>query len=251
MRTVILAGGRGTRLLPYTSVLPKPLMPLGGRAILEIVVRQLARYGLRDITLSVGHLAHLIEAVFGDGGQYGVTIEYVREPVALGTAGSLRLVEGLDSTFVLQNGDLLTTLDYGALVRSHRDSGNLLTIATRERTVAMDYGVIELDGNAAGQRRVAGYREKPSFNVDVSMGIYVVEPEVLSFVPDGYVDFPDLVRTLLEAGAPVGSFRHEGLWLDIGRHDDYDQAVSLVESGELAVADETLADMCVYTPSYD
>jgi NDP-sugar pyrophosphorylase family protein len=233
-KTVILAGGRGTRLRPYTAVLPKPLMPLGERAILEFVLSQLAEQGLVDVTLSVGHLAHLIEAVFGDGENYGVEMTYVREDTPLGTAGPLRLVEGLEKTFLVLNGDVVTTLDYRNLIRSHRASGNVLTIATRKRETKMDYGVLSLEPGDEPLRRLVGYEEKPVVETMVSMGIYAVEPQALEFIPEGrYFDFPELVQALLSAGAPVGSFVHDGLWLDIGRHDDYEEAVALWESGEL------------------
>jgi NDP-mannose synthase len=234
IKTVILAGGKGTRLAPYTSVLPKPLLPLGDRAILEVVMHQLAGQGFVDITLSVGHLAHLIEAVLGDGAGRNVDISYVREDVPLGTAGSLRLVEGLEDTFLVLNGDLVTTFDYREVVRDHQASGNLLTIATKGRRVKIDYGVIAVE--AVGDlHRVVRYEEKPVLDSIVSMGIYVMEPQVLDFIPDsGYFDFPDLVHELLDAGVPIGAFLYDGLWLDIGRHEDYEQAVALWEEGRLA-----------------
>ena len=236
VKTVILAGGKGARLKPYTAVLPKPLMPLGDRAILEIVIRQLARQGLVDITLSVGHLAHVIEAVFGDGRDHNVELTYVREDAPLGTAGSLRLVEGLDDTFLMLNGDLVTTFDFRDLVKHHRASGNLLTIATRKRQVDVDYGVLTVErGNESGSQ-VVGFTEKPQLEFTVSMGIYVLEPAALNLIPrEGYFDFPDLVRNALRANAPVGAFEYDGLWLDIGRQADYDQAIRMVEEGKLAV----------------
>ena len=234
IKTVILAGGKGTRLAPYTSVLPKPLLPLGDRAILELVMHQLARQGFVDITLSVGHLAHLIEAVLGDGAGRSVDITYVREDVPLGTAGSLRLIEGLEDTFLVLNGDLVTTLDYRDLVRDHQASGNLLTIATKRRRVKIDYGVIAVEAGAGALHRVVRYEEKPVLDPMVSMGIYVMEPQVLDFIPEGgYFDFPDLVQKLLDAGAPIGAFAYDGMWLDIGRHADYEEAVALWEEGRL------------------
>jgi NDP-sugar pyrophosphorylase family protein len=234
IKTIILAGGKGTRLSPHTLVLPKPLLPLGDRAILEFVIRQLAQQGLVDITLSVGHLAHLIEAVFGDGAGHGVDITYVREDVPLGTAGSLGLVEGLDDTFLVLNGDLVTTLVYREIIRSHKASNNVLTIATRRREVKIDYGVIDIDAVGEHRHRVVRYDEKPVLDRMVSMGIYVMEPQVLDFIPEnGYFDFPDLVQALLAAEAPIGSFVYDGLWLDIGRHEDYEQAVALWEDGTL------------------
>lgn len=222
-RAIIFAGGRGTRLAPFTTILPKPLMPIGDRSILELVIAQLAECGIADVTLCVGYLSHLIEAVIGDGAAHGVEIDYVREEQALGTAAPLRLVEGLDDTFVAMNGDVLTTLDYGELLRHHRAAGNMITIATRQRPIQIDYGVLHI--RAAGDR-VYKYIEKPQRTSTVSMGIYVVEPAALAYIPpDGHFDFPDLVKALLRAQEPVGALRFEGLWFDIGRRDDYEEAV--------------------------
>lgn len=224
-KAAILAGGRGTRLAPYTSILPKPLMPIGDRAILEIVVDQLVRQGFSDIALSVGYLSHLIRAVFDHRTLTDTTITYVQEEKALGTAGPLRLIEGLDETFLAMNGDVLTTLDYRALVRHHHESGNLLTIATHERTVKIDYGVLYLDGVESRSGRVQAYEEKPEIASLVSMGVYVIEPQALDHIPDHkYFDIPDLVHSLLLAGKPVGAFTYDGLWFDIGRKDDYELA---------------------------
>lgn len=226
---VVLAGGRGTRLAPYTSVLPKPLMPIGESSILEIVLGQLNSHGITSVTLCVGYLSHLIKAVIGDRTASG-QITYVQEETALGTAGPLRLVSGLDSTFVVMNGDVLTTLDFNALVRHHRREGNILTVATRERLIKIDYGVLELGLNGS-LNRVLAYVEKPEVRSAVSMGIYVLEPEALSFIPsEGPYDVPDLVQTLLRAGEPVGAYRHDGLWFDIGRRDDYEAAAESWEA---------------------
>jgi NDP-sugar pyrophosphorylase family protein len=222
----VLAGGRGTRLAPYTSVLPKPLMPIGNRAILEIVLEQLAGCGIVDVTLSVGYLSHLIEAVIGDGSRCGVTVRYVEENQALGTAAPLRLVEGLDDTFIVMNGDVLTTLDHGDLLRSHKEAGSVLTIATKHRPIRIDYGVLHMR-TSEGRAYVREYEEKPEIDSNVSMGVYVFEPEALDYIPpEGYFDFPDLVQALLRAGEPVHAFRYDGVWFDIGQHDDYEQAVA-------------------------
>ena len=226
-RAVILAGGRGTRLAPFTTVLPKPLMPIGDRAILDIVVRQLHAHGFEDFTIAVGYLAHLIQAVFGDGSGHGVHINYQREEAPLGTAGPLAVIEGLESTFLAMNGDVLTTLDYSALMAAHRAAGNVATIATHRRIVKTEYGVLHLDGRRGETGRVTGYEEKPELAYTVSMGVYVLEPEVIEHIPrGGHFDIPDLVLALLEAGLPVGSFLYDGYWLDIGRHDDYEQALA-------------------------
>lgn len=226
-RAIILAGGKGTRLAPYTTVLPKPLMPIGDRAILDVVVRQLGSYGFDRLTLAVGYLAHLVKAVFGDGSDYGVRIDYSEEGEPLGTAGPLATIEGLDDTFLAMNGDVLTTLDYSALVRAHQEAGNAMTVATHRRTVRTQYGILHTEGRAGEIAKVHGYEEKPEIPYIVSMGVYVLEPRALEHVPAGRAfDIPDLVLALIEAGEPVGSFLFDGYWLDIGRHDDYEQALS-------------------------
>jgi NDP-mannose synthase len=221
-RAVVLAGGRGSRLAPYTAVLPKPLMPVGERAILEIVLRQLCAAGFDDVTLAVGHLSHLIHAVLGDGRSNGTSIRYHEEDEPLGTAGPLATIPDLGQTFLMLNGDVLTTLDFRALVAAHEAAGNVLTIATHRRTVRTDYGVLRTDGRRAETDRVLEYDEKPELHYTVSMGVYVLEREAVEHVPRGrYYDLPDLVIALLEAGAPVGSYPYDGYWLDIGREDDY------------------------------
>ena len=226
-KAVILAGGRGTRLAPYTSVLPKPLMPVGERAILEILVDQLVDQGLSDISFCVGYLSHLIRAVFDSRPEPRTSITYVQEKEALGTAGPLRLVPGLDETFVAMNGDVLTTIDFEALVRHHHESGNVFTVATHERTVKINYGVVYLDESEDANGRVQVWEEKPEIASLVSMGIYVIEPRALDYIPSERFDIPDLIQALLAAGEQVGSFTHRGLWFDIGRHDDYEQAVAI------------------------
>ena len=224
LKAIVLAGGRGTRLAPYTSILPKPLMPIGDQSILEVVVEQLGKAGIVDIHFCVGYLAHLIEAVFDSRQNGHVNITYVREQEALGTAGPLRLVNDLDSTFLVMNGDILTTLDYRELVAFHREQGNMLTIATHERSIKVDYGILHLDERS----RVKGFEEKPQIQSRVSMGIYVMEPEVLDHVPaDGHFDLPDLVHALIAADLPVGGYRHDGLWYDIGRVEDYADAAQV------------------------
>jgi NDP-sugar pyrophosphorylase family protein len=225
-KAVVLAGGRGTRLAPYTSVLPKPLMPIGDRSILELVLGQLSACRITDVILCVGYLSHLIEAVLENRQHDGVHITYVHEQEALGTAAPLRHVPGLDTTFIAMNGDVLTTLDYRALIRSHRRSGNMLTIATRDRPIQIDYGVLHLGMNG-NRNRVEAYLEKPQMTSTVSMGIYALEPAALSYIPaTGRCDFPDLVHALLRNGEKVGAYRHDGLWFDIGRREDYEQAVN-------------------------
>ena len=225
---VILAGGRGTRLAPYTSVLPKPLMPVGDRAILEIVVEQLADFGAKNINFCVGYLAHLIRAVFDHRPRPDVEITYVHEEEPLGTAAPLRLVEGLDRTFLTMNGDVLTTLDYRDLLRHHQSQQNILTIATHNRSIKTDYGMLHLDVAA----RVQGFEEKPEIISPVSMGIYVMEPAVLDYIPASKpFDFPELVLSLLAEDERVGAYLYGGVWFDIGRADDYQTAVDTWMNG--------------------
>jgi NDP-mannose synthase len=225
MRAVILAGGKGTRLAPYTVAFPKPLMPVGELPILEIVVRQLRHYGFKRVTMAVGHLAELIQAFFGDGSKFGLTIDYSREERPLGTAGPLHLIPDLDDEFLVMNGDLLTDLDYGTLMRWHAEMKNEATIGVYEKKVRIDLGVLERDGD----NRIVDYKEKPLLTYEVSMGVYVFSKSVLQHVPRGYFDFPDLVLELIRLGRPIRGYRFQGLWLDIGREEDYSKAVETFE----------------------
>lgn len=223
---MILAGGKGTRLAPFTTVLPKPLMPLGDRSILDVVVRQLRMHGFTELTFAVGYLSHLIQAVFGDGAAHGVRIDYHVEEEPLGTAGPLRLIDPGDGDFLAMNGDILTTLDYRRFLDCHRRSENVFTVASHRRVLRSEYGVLEVQAGAGALQPVTGYREKPEVPYMVSMGIYALGREALEHVPpSGRFDIPDLVLALLAAGKPVGSYSFDGYWLDIGRHDDYAQAL--------------------------
>jgi len=223
MRAVVLAGGKGTRLTPYTTIFPKPLVPIGDRPILEIIVRQLVRQGFGDITLSVGHLGELIEAYFQNGHRNipGLKLSYYREDSPLGTAGPLAMIPGLEDSFLVMNGDVLTTLDYRGLAQRHLESDAALTIAMHTREVRIDLGV--LDTNDAGE--LTAYREKPVEQFDVSMGIYMYDARVLEYIPRGvHLDFPDLVLRLMAAGERVVGYRSADYWLDIGRREDYELA---------------------------
>jgi NDP-mannose synthase len=220
MKAVVLAGGKGRRLAPYTAVLPKPLMPIVDVPILEVVLLQLKQSGFTEAILAVGHLAALIQTYFGDGSKIGLPVRYVMEDQPLGTAGPLAQITGLDETFLVMNGDILTDLDYRALMDHHRKQGSVLTIATYERTVHVDFGVIEAEAGF-----VQKYIEKPSLGYLVSMGIYVFEPAVRGHVKPGeYLDFPDLVKALLARNEKVATYRFSGCWLDIGRQEDFAEA---------------------------
>jgi NDP-sugar pyrophosphorylase family protein len=215
------------RLRPYTTILPKPLLPIGDRPILAIILGQLAAAGFSKADLCVGHLGELIRVYFTEGAVIpeGLELEWHWEPgEPLGTAGALRFLPGLDGTFLVMNGDILTTIDYRALMDHHRASGAALTIAVHHKRVDIDLGVLELDG-----RRVTGYREKPTLGYMVSMGVYVYESRVLEHLPDGPCQFPDLVHRLLEAGEHVGSYHSEDDWFDIGTVGEYERAVAEFE----------------------
>lgn len=227
MKAIILAGGRGTRLAPYTTVLPKPLMPIGDMPIVDIVIRQLARHGFDDITLATGHLAELLTAYCGDGSKYHVKLDYSREDAPLGTAGPIALVPGLTEAFLVMNGDLLTTLSYRDLWQHHRDEGAIATLATFPRSVRIDLGVVESDA----EHHVTSYTEKPTIHYRVSTGVYIFEPAVLRYITRGErLDLPDLILLLLEKGERVCAYEFHGYWLDIGRHEDYETAIRLFET---------------------
>jgi len=231
MKAIILAGGKGTRLAPYTTTLPKPMLPVGEKPILEIIIAQLAYHGFREITLSVGHLAGIIKAYFQANGNLpsGVTIKYVHEDSPLGTAAPVSLVPDLHTTFLVMNGDVLTTLNYGELIRFHKQNGATLTIATCPRKVPVDIGMVELDGGP----RVVNYREKPTFTYNDSMGIYVYEPSVLKYIePNVYLDVPTLVNRLIAKGERVLAYQSDGacFWIDMGKHGDYERAIEAFEA---------------------
>lgn len=221
-RAVILAGGMGTRLRPYTAVLPKPLMPVGDYPILEVVIRQLATHGFGHITMAVSHQAELIRAFFGDGTRWNLRIDYSLEHQPLGTMGPLRLIEDLPAHFLVMNGDVLTDLDFGAFHDEHVAEDRLFTISSHQREQRIDYGVLVTDAQGA----LRDFQEKPTTGYEVSMGVYMVNRDILEFVPpDRLYGFDVLMRDLLSAGRQVSVKRFDGYWLDIGRPDDYMQAI--------------------------
>jgi NDP-mannose synthase len=221
---VILAGGLGTRLRPYTTVLPKPLMPVGDRPILDIVIRQLVRAEFERITIATGYLAELIEAFFGDGSRYGVQIDYFREDEPLGTVGALSLIDDLDQDFLVMNGDILTDMGYSELIEYHHRGGQTATIAAHHRDVQVTLGVIRL-GHGGDPTQVTGYLEKPVLSYVVSMGVYYFSPRVREHIPSGErFDFPELVLRLIAAGETVRVWHSDSHWFDIGRYEDYEQA---------------------------
>lgn len=221
MQAIILAGGLGARLRPFTMSIPKPLLPLGDIPILEVVIRQLAEAGVDRIVLTLGHMAPLFPSVLGDATRFGVEIDYCYEDVPLGTAGSLRLVKNLQDDFLVMNGDVLTTLDFRALFEAHRRRNAWGTIAVKRRDVYVDFGVVDVS-----EEEVLGrFREKPTLSFDVSMGINVLSRRCLEFVPAaGRLDMPDLMTLMNRAGHLVACYRTDCYWQDIGRFDDYQKA---------------------------
>lgn len=218
MHAVILAGGKGRRLAPYTVTFPKPMVPVSDMPILEVVIRQLRSAGFERVTLAVGHLAELLMAYFQDGSKWDVKLTYSKEEDPLGTVGPLLLIDNLPKNFIVMNGDVLTTLNYGQLYRFHLQSNADLTIAVHRCNMKIDLGVIEFDSRL----QVTGYREKPSLPYDVSMGIYVFKRKILKLItPNTYFDFPTLVQKLIDAQKIVKVFITDSEWLDIGRPSDY------------------------------
>jgi NDP-sugar pyrophosphorylase family protein len=221
MMTVVLAGGKGTRLKPFTTTIPKPLLPLGDVPILEVVLQQLVCAGFDRVVITLGHLAHLFSAVIGNGNRWGISIDYCREEVPLGTAGSLRLIEDLEEDFLVMNGDLLTTLNYHDLFNKHIALRAWGTIALHRREVLIDYGVIHSDGNGL----LKEYIEKPTIPYTVSMGIYVLNRKCIDFIPKhAKFDMPQLMTAMCQAGGRVACHESNCYWQDIGRLDDYQQA---------------------------
>mgnify|MGYP001052452635 FL=1 len=221
MKAVIQCGGKGTRLRPYTSVLPKPLMPIGSRPVLELLLKWLRRNGIQEVFVTTGYLGHLIRSFCGDGAQWNMKITYTQEVEPLGTIGPLSLVrDQLDSTFLVLNGDVLTDISLSRFASFHRSHPGPVTIATTIRTTKMDFGVIDEVDSA-----VRIFQEKPALAHLVSMGLYCMDPEVFDFIPHGVpFGFDDLMYRMLENGTPVHVFKHDGVWLDIGRVEDFHKA---------------------------
>jgi NDP-sugar pyrophosphorylase family protein len=222
MKAVILAGGKGTRLAPYTTVFPKPLMPIDGIPILEVIVKQLARFRIREIVFTVSQQSEpLLSAYFGDGTRYGVDICYSKEEKPLGTAGPLSLIPNLPETFLVMNGDILTTLNYQKLIKYHRRHRGIVTIAMSQKKVQLELGVMEFNRGY----RLTRYIEKPTLSYSVSMGIYVFEKKVLKYIhPRKYLDFPEVIQRLIKQREKVICYPSDDFWLDIGRHEDYEEA---------------------------
>jgi len=222
MKAVIQAGGKGIRLQPLTTVLPKPLMPVGNMPVIETLLKWLCRNGIRKTWITIGHLGHLIKILCGDGSQWGMEIIYSEEPEPLGTVGPLQLIrDDLDETFLMLNGDLITNMDLGPLITFHRSHDGLVTVGVTRKSINIDLGVIEKNEDS----RIIGFREKPTMKFDVSMGIYCLDPAILELIPNGVpFGFDDLMRDMLMNDLPVYVYEHNGVWMDIGREEDFCRA---------------------------
>lgn len=232
MKAIILSGGKGTRLAPYTTILPKPLIPVGHRPILEIIIRQLIHYGFKDITLAVGYLAEIIQAYFQNSTfikEKNAKLNYVREEMPLGTAGSLYVLKDIKEDFLVMNGDILTTLDFKKIFDFHRKNNATLTVGAHRKKVKNDLGVI----NADKKGNLISYLEKPTHEYLVSMGIYIYSPKVLNYIePMKHLDFPEIVLRLIENKEKVLTYPSEDFWLDIGKPEDYVKAVEEFEKAK-------------------
>jgi mannose-1-phosphate guanylyltransferase len=221
MKAIIQAGGKGVRLQPYTLLLPKPLMPVGDLPVIEVLIKWLRRWGIQDMFITLGYLGQLIRAFCGDGSQWDIRIVYSEEPEPLGTIGPLKLLKKhLTETFLTLNGDLITNLNLYDLRAYHRQKGGMITVAVTEKRIQADLGVLETNNG-----RMTRFREKPSVRYYASTGIYCMEPEILSLIPENVpFGFDDLMNAMIEQDLPVYVYKHDGLWLDIGREEDFRRA---------------------------
>jgi mannose-1-phosphate guanylyltransferase len=218
MKAVIQAGGKGTRLRPYTFIMPKPMMPVGDQPVIEVLLKWMRRWGIKDAYITTGYLGHLIKAHCNDGCQFDMSIKYSEESEPMGTIGALRLLdEWLDDTFFTLNGDLITNINLRDFYNYHKSHDGSITVGVTEKIVKVDLGVLDCK-----EQFMTGFREKPELNYNVSMGIYCMEPEVLKLIPRGVpFGFDDLMHEMLANNLPVHVFQHKGLWLDIGREEDF------------------------------
>jgi NDP-mannose synthase len=226
MQAIILAGGKGRRLMPYTTVLPKPLMPIGDYPIIEVILRQLKRCGFGRVTICTGYLHELIHAYLNSNQTLGLEISYTHENTPLGTIGPLRMVENLDDTFLVTNGDILTDINFQDLFNTHRKRGSIATVATYQREVHIDFGVVEQKKDL----EIIEFREKPTYNFNVNMGIYVFSKRILDYIPsDTPLGFDQLMYSLAAKNEVVYGYPHTGYWLDIGKPDDYARSIEEFE----------------------
>jgi NDP-sugar pyrophosphorylase family protein len=228
-RAIILAGGKGTRLKPYTVSFPKPLVPVGDLPILEIIIRQLAYYGFDHITITVNHMADILIAYFGTGEKWKVKIDYSLEDKPLSTMGPLKLIKNLPDNFLVMNGDILTDLDFENFFNFHIQNKNIFTISSYKREQKSEYGVLEVDNN----NRLSGFKEKPVVLYNVSMGIYAANKVIVEKIPENtFYGFDNLMLDLIEDHNPATIQPFAGHWLDIGRPDDYEKAIDVFSKNQ-------------------
>ncbi len=221
MHAVLLAGGVGTRLKPYTTIIPKPLMPVGGMPIMEIILRQLARDNFKEVTITLGYLGKLIESYFGNGSQLGIRITYSYETTPLGTMGPLKLIRELPENFLVMNGDILTDLSFINFYKNHLETRKIFSVSTYYRKISTELGILDIDNEG----NLIGFREKPKLGFHVSMGIYMANKQILDHIPDNCpFGFDQLMRRFIELKNFPYIYHHEGYWLDIGRTEDYNLA---------------------------
>ncbi|MDA2929385.1 sugar phosphate nucleotidyltransferase [Acidobacteria bacterium AH-259-O06] len=222
MQAVLMAGGLGTRFRSFTAVLPKPLVPIGDISIIELVLRQLRGFGFEAVIVSVGYKAELIMAVVGDGRQFGLEVRYQKESKPLGTIGALALMKDLEENFLVMNGDICTNLNFAEIYRDHVASNATATVGAYARREKIELGVLDLDSSG----RIISFREKPTYDFHVSMGVNVFNHCVLNLIPAGeFFGFDMLMHAMLGKGIAVRPYFFDGLWLDIGRPDDYNRMV--------------------------
>ncbi|MAJ43837.1 MAG: nucleoside-diphosphate-sugar pyrophosphorylase [Candidatus Marinimicrobia bacterium] len=220
-RAIILAGGKGTRLKPYTVTLPKPLVPIGDKSILEIIIKQLIDNGFNHVTITINHLADIIKAFFGDGSKWNIKIDYSLEEIPLNTMGPLKLINDLPQNFLIMNGDVLTNLNFSELYKYHVENKNIYTISSFKRKHKNDYGVLKINDNGY----LVDFHEKPITEFIVSMGVYMANKEILNYIPENQAyGFDHLMLDLIKRGKNASVKSFDGYWLDIGRPDDYAKA---------------------------
>jgi NDP-sugar pyrophosphorylase family protein len=231
-RAVILAGGKGTRLKPYTISLPKPLVPIGDMPILEIIIRQLAKNGFDHITITVNHMADIIRAFCGDGSKWNVKVDYSLEDKPLSTMGPLKLIKDLPDNFLVMNGDVLTDLDFEAFYNNHVTNENVFTVSAYSRDQKVDYGVLEVGED----NKLVNFVEKPTNRYNVSMGVYMANKKILEYIPENQLyGFDHLMLDLIKFKNPAAVKVHSGYWLDIGRPDDYEKACNDFEENKIQI----------------
>lgn len=228
IKAVIMAGGLGTRLKPFTQIIPKPLLPVGEKSVLEITIQKMREQGVEEVILAVNYRSDLFESYFGDGSKFGIRISYSKEKQRMGTAGPLGLVKKrLSRPFLVMNGDILTSMDFNRLHRFHVEKGGELTVVTKTLQLPLHYGVVEKAGD-----QVTEVKEKPVVEAEISAGIYFMNPSVIDLIPpDSPYDMTDLVKTLVSAGKKVLAYPLEEYWLDIGQMSDYQRAQEDFENG--------------------